>query len=162
MASKLQVGFVGLGNMGAPMATNIAKAGKKPYVFDLRKAAIKELESHGAVGAGSLTELIGKCDIIGTCVLYDHQVKDIFLGPSGIVTLGRAGQVAMIHSTVLPSTVQEIAAAAEKKGIGIIDAPVSGGSVRSKEGTLSLMIGAEDWAWEKARPSRRTTLTAAR
>ena len=152
MTSSTQIGFVGLGNMGGPMATNIAKAGKNPLVFDLRKDVVEVLESHGATGADSMADLISKCDIIGTCLLYDHQVKELFLGPSGIVTLGRPGQVAMIHSTVLPETVQEIAAAAQAKGIGIVDAPVSGGSGGSKEGTLTLMIGAEDWSWEKAKP----------
>ena len=149
---KPQIGFVGIGNMGGPMATNIARAGRKPIIYDLRKDAVRALESHGAVGAASLADLVRQCDIIGTCVLYDHQVKEIFLGPSGIVTLGKPGLVATIHSTVLPTTVQEIAAAAAKKGIGIVDAAVSGASTRSRDGTLTLMIGAEDWAWEKARP----------
>jgi 3-hydroxyisobutyrate dehydrogenase len=147
-----KVGFVGLGNMGGPMATNLAKAGKEPVVYDLRPDSVRELESHGAVGATSLAELVRDCDVICTCVLYDHQAEEIFLGPNGIVTLGRAGQVASIHSTILPATVVKIAEAAAKKGIGIVDAPVSGGSVRSKSGELTLMIGGEDWAVERICP----------
>ncbi|MBV7485548.1 NAD(P)-dependent oxidoreductase [Bordetella sp. BOR01] len=156
MADSNRTGFVGLGNMGGPMATSIAKAGRHPMVYDLRKEAVRTQVSHGAVAATSLAELIQECDIIGTCLLHDHQVKEAFLGENGIVALGRPGQIAMIHSTVLPQTVLAIAAAAKEKGIGIVDAPVSGGGARSREsaleGTLTLMVGAEDWAWEKARP----------
>ncbi|MDB5874510.1 MAG: 3-hydroxyisobutyrate dehydrogenase [Ramlibacter sp.] len=156
MGGRNQVGFVGLGHMGGPMATSLAKAGMKPLVYDVRPEAGKQQEAHGARAAASLADVVAQCDIIGTCVLYEHQVRDTFLGPSGIVTLGRRGQVALIHSTLPPGTVREIAAAAAEKGIGIIDAPVSGGDTTTKEGTLTIMVGAEDWAWDKAEAMLQT------
>ncbi|MDO8942471.1 MAG: NAD(P)-binding domain-containing protein, partial [Desulfobacterales bacterium] len=64
---NVKVGFVGLGNMGGPMATNLAKAGKKPMVFDLRTDAVRELETHGAAGAATLADLVRECDVICTC-----------------------------------------------------------------------------------------------
>ena len=149
-------GFVGLGNMGAPMAASLAKAGHKPLVFDLRQEAMVALHPVGAQSAASLAELIDACDVIATCLLYDHQVRQTFLGPGGIIERGRAGQVVLIHSTLLPATVMEIAQAAQAKGMGLIDAPVSGGGERtgpaSLEGSLTIMVGADDWAWDKARP----------
>lgn len=148
-----RVGFVGLGNMGMPMAMSLARKGLRPLVSDLRAEAMDQVVAQGGIAA-PLDRLIAECDVIGTCLLYDHQVRELFLGANGIVTKGREGQVATIHSTVLPKTVEEIAEAARAKGIGIIDAPVSGGGARQVsadlEGTLTLMVGAEDWAWERA------------
>ena len=69
--------------MGGPMATSIAKAGLQPLVHDARPEAVRRLQSHGAQAAGSLAAMIERCDIIGICVPYDHQVRDMFLGPSG-------------------------------------------------------------------------------
>jgi 3-hydroxyisobutyrate dehydrogenase len=158
-SSEVRIGFVGLGNMGEPMATALARAGTQPLVFDLRAEPLARLAREGAACATSLQQVIADCDVIATCLLYDHQVREAFLGPVGIVTLGRPGQVAVIHSTVLPATVREIAAAAQEKGIGIVDAPVSGGGDRTQpgalEGTLTVIVGAQDWAWEKAQPLLR-------
>jgi 3-hydroxyisobutyrate dehydrogenase-like beta-hydroxyacid dehydrogenase len=149
---KSKVGFIGLGNMGGPMAANIAKGGYETLVFDVRDEPIKQLEGFGARGARDVGEIIDTCDIIATCVLYDEQVRELFLGPKGIVTKGRAGLVATIHSTVLPDTVRKISDAATARGISIVDAPVSGASERSREGTLTLIVGCDDTAWEKIRP----------
>lgn len=159
-SSDGRIGFVGLGNMGAPMAAALARAGMQPVVFDLRPEPIRALEAQGARAATSLREVIAECDVIGTCLLYDHQVREAFLGAEGIVTLGRAGQVAAIHSTVLPETVREIAEAAQHKGIGIVDAPVSGGGDRSEagalEGQLTVIVGTDDWAFARAEAMLRT------
>jgi 3-hydroxyisobutyrate dehydrogenase-like beta-hydroxyacid dehydrogenase len=153
-SSDCRIGFIGLGNMGAPMAAALAAAGLRPMVYDLRPAAVQDAVARGAVAAASVAELLAGCDVVGTCLLYDHQVRELFLGAEGIVALGRAGQVAAIHSTVLPETIRDIVAAAAAKGIGIVDAPVSGGGERTQagalEGTLTVMVGAEDWAWERA------------
>jgi 3-hydroxyisobutyrate dehydrogenase len=158
MKNNIKPGFVGLGNMGGAMAMSLAKAGMTPKVHDLRVEAMDGIALHGGVPA-SLIDLIDQCDVIGTCLLYDEQVQQLFLGPDGIVTRGRAGQVAMIHSTVLPATVRRIAEAAAAKGMGLIDAPVSGGGERLREGalegTLTLMVGCEDWAFTEAEPVLR-------
>lgn len=153
-SDSARIGFVGLGNMGLPMAMSLARAGMRPLVFDLRPEPLAQLGAAGAVVAASLAQVVAECDVIGICLLYDQQVRDAFLGEDGIVAMGRAGQVAIIHSTVLPQTVREIAAAAAARGIGIVDAPVSGGGDRTQagalEGSLTVIVGAEDWAWEKA------------
>jgi len=159
-SSEGRIGFIGLGNMGAPMAAALATAGLAPRVFDLRAQAVAAAASRGAVAAASVREIVDHCDVIGTCLLYDDQVRELFLGAEGIVTLGRPGQVAAIHSTVLPETIRDIVAAAAARGIGIVDAPVSGGGERTQpgalEGTLTVMVGADDWAWEKAERMLRT------
>jgi len=156
MQKPVSVGFIGLGNMGEPMAASIAKAGYRPVVFDVRSEPMERLAELGAQPAGSIAEVVERSDIVATCVLYDHQVRDIFLGPGGILASGRPGQVVIIHSTIQPGTVMQIAEEAKAKDIAIIDAPVSGGGHRegssSLEGTLTLMVGAEDWAYEAARP----------
>ena len=98
--------------MGAPMARNIARAGFDLTVFDLREEALASLEAVGARRAGSVAALAASVDVVGTCVLYDAQVREIFLADDGIIANARPGLVALIHSTVYPSTVVEIANAA--------------------------------------------------
>jgi len=153
-SESTRIGFVGLGNMGLPMAMSLARAALRPLVFDLRPEPLAQLTVHGAIAAKSIAQIVAECDVIGICLLYDQQVRDAFLGEGGIVATGRAGQVAIIHSTVLPQTVRDIAEAAALKGIGIIDGPVSGGGDRTQagalEGSLTVIVGAEDWAYDKA------------
>ncbi len=120
MNKRLTVGFIGLGNMGGPMAANIAKAGYQVAAFDLRESALEKIEMLGVRRAASVAELAAQCDVICTCVLYDHQVRDIFLGADGIIEHARSGLVATIHSTVPPETVRKIAEIAKAKSIDIV------------------------------------------
>jgi 3-hydroxyisobutyrate dehydrogenase len=136
-----KVGYVGLGNMGAPMAVNLVRAGLDVRVHDLRAAAVATLEAEGARGAATIEALMAEVDVVCTCVLYDEQVRTIFLGEGGIIDHARPGSVAVIHSTVYPDTLSEIDAAARGRGIHVVDAAVSGGSVRARAGTLTLMVG---------------------
>ncbi len=150
--ATLKVGYIGLGNMGSPMAVNLAKAGFDLLVFDRRADSMASIEAHGARAATSVAEVAASVDVLCTCVLYDQDVRDIFLGDGGILEHARPGLVATIHSTVLPQTVQEIDAAAAARGIMVADAPVSGGRKRSEQGTLTLIVGARDEAVAKAKP----------
>lgn len=147
---RTRVGFIGLGNMGAPMAANIARAGVVLTVFDVRRGAVDDLVRIGARAAGSVAEIAADVDLLCTCVLYDHQVREIFLGADGILAHAAPGLVATIHSTVPPATIEEIVAGAGDTRI--VDAPVSGASTGSQAGTLTMIVGADPDALDVARP----------
>jgi 3-hydroxyisobutyrate dehydrogenase len=151
-AERARVGFVGLGNMGAPMAVNITKAGFDLVVFDRRAEAMDELVATGAQRAASVGEIAAEVDVLCTCVLYDHQVREIFLGDDGILARARPGLVAAVHSTVPPQTIELIVEAARPAGVEIIDAPVSGASIAAEAGALTLIVGASDAALAAAAP----------
>jgi 3-hydroxyisobutyrate dehydrogenase-like beta-hydroxyacid dehydrogenase len=133
------------------MASNIARAGVELTVFDTRAGAVDELVGLGARRAGSVAEVAASVDVLCTCVLYDHQVREIFLADDGILANAKPGLVATIHSTVPPATIEDIVAAANGR-VKIVDAPVSGASTGSKAGTLTLMVGASDEALALAAP----------
>lgn len=148
----IKVGYVGLGNMGAPMAATLVRAGFDVAVFDVRPDSMEPLVAAGARAATSVADLASAVDVLCTCVLYDDQVRSIFLDPGGIVADGRPGLVALIHSTVHPETAVDIAAAAGERGISVVDVAVSGGSARSGAGSLTLMIGGDQGAIDRAAP----------
>lgn len=147
-----RVGFIGLGNMGGPMAANIAKAGFDLTVYDLREEAIAEIETLGGRRAASVAALTASVDILCICVLYDTQLRDLYFGPDGIIAAARPGLVTVIHSTVMPATVLEIEARAKEVGVATVDAPVSGARDGSRAGALTLMVGADAAAFERVRP----------
>lgn len=150
--ADLKVGFIGLGDMGGGIAASIARAGFDLTVFDLREEAMAAAESYGARRASSVAELARSVDILGTCVLYDSQAKDIFLGEGGIIASANPGLVAIMHSTIFPETVTDIARAAQERDVLVVDAPVSGGRDRSRAGELTVMVGASEDAFAKAAP----------
>lgn len=149
-----RVGFIGLGNMGAPMAANVLRAGFDLTVFDVRADAVEALVAQGARAGGSVAEIASSVEVLCTCVLYDHQVREIFLGADGtdgILAHAAPGLITTIHSTVPPATIEEIDTAAAGR-VAIIDAPVSGASSGSRAGTLTMMVGAHPDALDAARP----------
>lgn len=151
-ASAFKVGYVGLGNMGGPMARNLAKARLDLTVYDRRQVAIDELVALGAKAGGSVGELAESVDVLLTCVLYDHQVKEIFDGDDGIIARGRPGLIVTVHSTISPDTITDVAARAAERGIQVLDAPVSGASIASEKGTLTIMVGGDEAALAKIMP----------
>jgi 3-hydroxyisobutyrate dehydrogenase-like beta-hydroxyacid dehydrogenase len=151
-ADRPTVGFVGLGNMGAPMAVNIAKAGFDLVVHDRRPQAVDDLVAAGARRAASVAEIAAQVDVLCTCVLYDHQVREIFLGEDGILAHARPGLVAAVHSTVPPQTIEAIDEGATAAGVLLVDAPVSGASIAAEAGALTLIVGASDAALAGAAP----------
>lgn len=147
-----RVGFIGLGNMGKPMAVNLARAGFPLSVLDLDPAPVAELVGLGAHAAATPRELGERSDIICSVVMNDRQTLEVMLGGDGVLAGAAAGSVIVLHSTIGVATCREVAAAAEPKGIGVIDAAVSGAEERSRLGTLSLMIGGADADVQRAWP----------
>jgi 3-hydroxyisobutyrate dehydrogenase-like beta-hydroxyacid dehydrogenase len=138
-----KIGFVGLGNMGGPMAINLARAGFDLTVFDAREEALLELEEQGARRAHSIAELARSVNLLCVCVFSDDQLRQVCLGEAGIIAAGQPGLRLAVHSTVLPSTVVQIGQSARAGGIGVIDAPVSGANDGARAGALTVMVGAD-------------------
>ncbi|WP_240641417.1 NAD(P)-dependent oxidoreductase [Nocardioides ferulae] len=149
-----RVGFVGLGNIGRPMALRLAEAAQRGElelsVYDVAPGPVAELEAAGAKAAGSVAELAGRVDVLCVMVRDDDQVREV-LGEA----LGVAGDrlTVAIHSTVAPATPAALADTAARHGVKVVDAPVSGGSMGAAAGTLAIMVGGTDEAFEAARPA---------
>lgn len=144
------VGFVGLGNIGKPMALRLAAADVTLSVYDVASEPLAELEQAGANVAGSVAELAAGVDILCVMVRDDDQVRDV---------LGRAlggardGLVVVVHSTVAPETPRQLEITAAKHGVLLVDAPVSGGTMGAAAGSLAIMVGGSDEAYAAARPA---------
>ncbi len=150
-----KIGFIGLGNMGKPMAVNLARAGLDLMVYDLRPEAMAELSALGAKVASSTAELGEKCDIISVVVINDRQVEEVISGRGlgdGLLAGMKPGGLIIIHSTITPATCQRLASACAERGIAVIDAPVSGAEARSIAGTLTLMVGGDEASVARAQP----------
>lgn len=147
----VKVGFIGLGTIGRPIAVNVLKAGFDLMVFDVRKEPVKELASLGANAALSPREVGEHGDVIEVAVVDDRQVEEVALGEGGVLEGARPGTIIAIHSTVFPKTVKKVAEGAKKRGVYVIDAPVSGGETGAREKTLCYMVGGERQLVEKCR-----------
>lgn len=138
----MHIGFIGLGNMGGPMARNLVSAGYRLSVFDLSPAASQELVAAGATAFTSISEL-AKADVelIITMLPAAAHVRDVYLGEAGILAAVAPGVRLIDSSTIDPMTAREVAAAAVIKGNPMLDAPVSGGTGGAEAGTLTFMVG---------------------
>lgn len=143
-----RIGFVGLGNIGLPMAQCLVKSGLPTVAYDLVAARVNVLVEQGATAAGSLAELARQCEVIGVCVRDDADVRAVLYGSDGILEHARAGTVVALHGTVQLDTVLEVGAAAAERRIGMLDACITGGERHAISGTLTTMAGgsAEDFA----------------
>jgi 3-hydroxyisobutyrate dehydrogenase len=148
----LRAAFVGLGNIGKPMAKRLVKAGFETAVFDVAAPPVEELAALGARAATSPRDAAEGCDAIGVCVRDDADVLDVCLRDDGLLAGARPGAVIAIHSTVLPRTAERVATEAAPRGIGVLDACVSGGAAGAEHGALVVMAGGEADALERARP----------
>jgi len=152
MAQKTtQVGFIGLGRMGKPMAVNILSAGFDLIVYDAREETIRKLTAAGARAAVSSKEAAVGSEIVCVCVVDDGQVGDVVTGPRGILEGARPETVIAIHSTISPETARRLDAAAAKKGVRVVDAPISGGEAGARQKSLCYMVGGEAAAVERCR-----------
>lgn len=152
---KEKVGFIGLGNMGKPMAMNLARAGVDLTVYDLNPDAMRDVAALGAKMVGSTAEIGEKCDIVELVVINDRQVEEVISGRGqgdGLLAGMKAGGLIIIHSTISPTTCQRMAEICAERGIKVIDAAVSGAEERSIAGTLTLMVGGDAESFERARP----------
>ena len=150
--ANTRVGFIGLGNMGKPIAVNLAKAGFDLMVYDLRQEPMRELAALGAKTARSLHEIGTHSEVIEIVVVDDAQVESVTFEEGGVLSTATSGTIIAIHSTVHPRTVRNVAALAQAKGITVIDAEVSGGERGAYAKTLCYMVGGDKQAFEKCRP----------
>ena len=156
MAASLRVGFIGIGNMGWPMAANVAKAGFPLTVYDANPDAAKRFaEEHGCDAADSLAALGAAADIVVTMLPTGPIVREVMLDADGggLASHLAKGAIVVDMSSSEPIGTRELGAALAEKGITLIDAPVSGGVPRAVDGSLAIMIGGDDEdAIEKAEP----------
>jgi len=144
----MKVSFIGMGTMGTAMALNIIKAGHEITVHNRSRAKEEPMAKAGARRAGSPKEASQEADIIITCVSDTPDVEGVVLGENGVIHGAQPGAIVIDMSTISPSATRRIAAELAKKGIRMLDAPVSGGSEGAQKGTLTIMVGgsAEDVA----------------
>ncbi len=144
-----RVGFIGLGIMGKPMAKNLLTKGFPLAVHNRSRAAVNELASLGARACQSSQEVAEHSDIILTCLPDSPDVEQVILGPKGALAGARAGCIIADMSTISPQVSIRIAGEAGKKGVRLLDAPISGGDQAAIAGTLSIMVGGEKEAFEE-------------
>ena len=148
-----RVGFVGLGIMGMPMARNLLEAGYELLVFNRSITKAEELAAGGrAEVAESPEELARGSDVVITMLPGPSEIEAVVAGEKGLLGGARRGTLLVDMSTSSPGLARELARAAGERGIGMLDAPVSGGDVGAEEGTLSIMAGGEEKDFERARP----------
>ena len=145
------VAFIGLGNMGGPMATNLVKAGHSVTVFDLSQAACDALQDAGASVAGSAAEAATGVDYLISMLPAGKHVAATYLGNSGLLAQLDGSTTVLDCSTIDAATAREVGQAAAKQGIGFMDSPVSGGVAAAAAGTLAFMCGGDAATFEKAK-----------
>lgn len=147
-----KVTFIGLGNMGGPMASNLLKGGHEVTVFDLSKAAVEALVTEGARTADSARAAADGAECVITMLPAGKHVEAVYLGDEGLLESLPAGTLLIDSSTIAPETSRKVAAAAADKDLVFIDAPVSGGVGGAKAGTLTFICGGEMSTFNRARP----------
>jgi len=147
-----KIGFIGLGVMGKPMALNLLKADYPLTVWNRTRSKMDEVIALGASGADSPKEVAEKSDIVVTMVTDSPDVEEVILGLEGVVHGAHAGLVLIDMSTISPTVAQRLSEELSKKGVKMLDAPVSGGEVGAKEGTLSIMVGGPKEPFEECLP----------
>lgn len=149
----LRVGYIGLGLMGKSIARNILKAGFPVIVHNRSRAAVDELVAEGAIAASSPAEVAQQVDIVFTNLPDSPDVEKVVLDEEkGIVIGAHPGLIYVDNSTIKPASARMIAAALKEKGVFALDAPVSGGDIGAKNGTLTIMVGGEAEALETVMP----------
>ncbi len=138
-----RIGFIGLGNIGKPMATNLLHAGYRVTVHDIRREALEGLESLGAGVADSAREVAAQSDLIAIAVLDDTQLEGVVLGDDGVLAGAVPGSVLLVHSTVSPEVCRKLAVQCAQAAVRLIDAPISGAASGAVAGSLTLLVGGE-------------------
>ncbi|WP_418141644.1 3-hydroxyisobutyrate dehydrogenase [Marinobacter sp. MA] len=147
-----KITFIGLGNMGGPMASNLVKAGHEVTVFDLSKDAVAALVSEGAKTADTAHEAANGAECVITMLPAGQHVEAVYLGDDGLLANLPAGTLVIDSSTIAPETARGVAEVARAKDIPFLDAPVSGGVGGAKAGTLTFICGGSEEAYNKAKP----------
>lgn len=147
-----RVGIVGLGRMGLPMARHLVRAGFAVSGFDRDPQHGTALAEGGGLALRSVEEVARQCEAVLLMVADDAQVKEVALGPGGVLEAAGPDTVLIISSTVKPSTCREVAAAAAGRGIGVVDAPVAKGQRGAEAGTLTVYVGGASALFQRCRP----------
>jgi 3-hydroxyisobutyrate dehydrogenase len=145
-----RIGFIGLGNMGLPMAQNLLKAGHQVEGVDLNPASIEKLKASGGTNAEFAKVAASRCDVVITMLPAGKHVREVYLGVGGIVESANPGTLLIDCSTIDVETSREVAVAAEARGLLMLDAPVSGGVGGAAAGTLTFMVGGSTQAFTRA------------
>jgi 2-hydroxy-3-oxopropionate reductase len=148
----LRVGYIGLGLMGKSIARNILKAGFPLVVHNRSQAAVEELVSEGARAAASPEQVAEQVDVVFTNLPDTPDVEAVAMGAGGILEGAKPGLIFVDNSTIKPATARRIAEVLGEKGMLCLDAPVSGGDIGARQGTLAIMVGGPAEALEKVRP----------
>jgi len=151
----VKVGFIGVGNMGNPMAGNVLKQSFPLTVFDLNPKAMENLVQAGATKAGSAGEVVDNSEIVLTSLPASPDVETMYLAPGGLVDRAKPGTILIDLSSVLPSTPRKIEPRAKARGVHFLEAPVSGGVSGARAATLAIMVGGEAEPLERAKPVLR-------
>ena len=146
------IAFIGLGNMGGPMAANLVSNGESVVVFDLVAGAVKQLEDKGAMAAASPQEAVKNADVVVTMLPAAQHVKSLYLGEQGIIAHAKTGALFIDCSTIDAQSAKEVGVGAINAGYAFIDAPVSGGVAGAAAGTLTFIMGGDDAAVSRAKP----------
>lgn len=147
-----QLGFIGLGIMGKPMTQNLLKAGYPVIVHNRSRPAMEELAQAGATIAQSPKQVAQQADVVITCLPDSPDVETVILGSDGVLEGAKAGMLCIDMSTIAPATARKIYESLNANGIQSLDAPVSGGDIGAQQGTLSIMVGGEESAFQRALP----------
>ena len=148
----MKIAFIGLGNMGGSMAQNLLKSGHQVFGYDLSAVALQHFAEAGGVVCDSPQAAAKQAEIVVSMLPAAKHVREVYLGEHGILEVLQAGSLCIDSSTIDPQTIQEVAAAAQVKQIRVCDAPVSGGTLGAKDGTLTFMVGADDATFEAVKP----------
>lgn len=146
------IAFIGLGNMGGPMARNLLKAGHHLHVYDLVPTAVAEAVEAGATAAASPADAVAAAEVVISMLPASRHVESLYLGSDGLIDAIAAGSLVIDCSTIAPASSRKVAEAAAARGLAFIDAPVSGGTAGAAGGTLTFIVGGEADALQRARP----------
>lgn len=152
MNNEQIVAFIGLGIMGRPMAGHLLDAGHRVIVHTRTPAKARDLQSRGARWVNSPAEAARQASVVFICVNDTPDVQAVITGKGGVMESARPGLIVVDHSTISPAATRELADTLATKGAQLLDAPVSGGDVGAKNGTLSIMVGGDVAAFEKVQP----------
>ncbi|WP_332675833.1 2-hydroxy-3-oxopropionate reductase [Aromatoleum sp.] len=148
----MDVGFIGLGLMGRPMALNLMRAGHRLHVWSRRRESMLPLLDAGAGDGASAADVASRAEVVISMVADAPDVEQVALGPQGVADGARPGLVFADMSTIAPAAAQSVAARLKARGIEMLDAPVSGGEIGAINASLTIMVGGDATAFERAKP----------
>ncbi len=148
----MRIGFIGLGNMGGPMAANLVKAGHEVTVFDMVPGSIARAVDAGARSSSSANEAARDSEVVVTMLPAGQHVRQVYLGDAGLLKHVKSGALLIDCSTIDVATARDVHAAAKSANVQFLDAPVSGGVGGATAGTLTFMVGGEEVAFGRAKP----------